>query len=358
MVGKLVAMSIGSKLCHLFKLMIVTKNSKMRRDVFCQPNITGETCGFGTCDSTGTNCVCEPGYLHDTITPIFRNCFFPYALWLGYLVTIVVLAFLVFIFALYQRHYTASKARRLLELFMGISVFLGLYEIVIWFEGIQSWGSFTCYVILFTLIVEACCRLITVFTDSLSMFSGTTMGTMKQFLIFYRVISISTMIIFGVTALIYLHGFEDEAMFNFWFNFHYLALSANSACLAYVQYHSMQSLIDHVQQQKHTTNKRTEGFITKSKLLQKQMVSITISCVVLFLVTPCLHFYYKVFPYRFIVWIGTGFSLIGMCIACILFAKGSQQDKNVRSSVFVPSTPNTGSLNAGTRSSLIHFPTN
>lgn len=296
----------------------------MNSQSFCSPNVTGESCGFGTCDVTGKNCVCESGYIHDTVTPIFRNCFLSSTVFLGCVVSALVYAMIVFLWALYERHYTNSKARRLLEIEMGINLSVFIYIVAIWFEKMQSWASFCLYVVFLTLFVEASCRLITVFIDSLAIFSGRNTTLLKQYLIAYRVVFLVTMIVFGTASLAFLQVYQDEVMFNFLFNFHYLSISLISGGLVYVEYRAVQDLIDQVQ-----PSRRAKQFLIKSKSCQKQMMCLTLTCTIVFLLIPSVQFCFKVFPYRFIIWIGSVFSVISMCTVGILFAKRS--NKNTRS---------------------------
>ena len=44
-------------------------------EVFCTPNETGSACGYGRCNTQGTFCECDDGYVHDFTQMMFPNCF-------------------------------------------------------------------------------------------------------------------------------------------------------------------------------------------------------------------------------------------------------------------------------------------
>ena len=59
-------------------------------------------CGYGKCVNNGTLCTCQDGYLHDTLTVFYNNCYMPTWFPALYSASIIIIAFVVLIFGLYQ----------------------------------------------------------------------------------------------------------------------------------------------------------------------------------------------------------------------------------------------------------------
>lgn len=296
---------------------------------FCGPDarLRDGVCGYGSCREDYTGCVCDSGYVYDTSNGLYPNCFLPENGNLIFYILFSISAVVVGTWCFIESRHSAQLPRRLLR-WSSLGAFLmPFYALSHSFEGYHGIATSLLLWAIMTVDVSICTSLI-MHSFLRPLFKAAGMNTYNL-----RVSLYGNGLLFSVGVFIAWIGAytnsKNTTAYNNWTTGYFIVVMLSSVTCSVIIYAASKRLTNSLEstaknkqvKMNEESNIRLMRYIKRAKFIRRFMLTLCALSILFSFPPVVFQLRFGVFPYRFIVWWLTCFSLLAFNAGCIVYAK-------------------------------------